>query len=268
LLSILRKATGWERLHPRLAAEAPACCASSWTGSTPRTPKRPSPSRRSTSGSTSAPSRSYRGKIIVTDFDVDGPYVFVRRPTSRVTRFPPTSFSASIPISSAPRSSRNVFIQDATATNLKLTLARTAVDGSLDTSDGFIGKAVIGLNPTFWAIWRRPPTSKRRPACFPPARKVALKASLARSGLTVDSLLFDSEKVTLTAKAKTNGDLKRGGIDLSGTLDVPSVLTGQLSFEAEADLKDGKADIKKVERQAGGAPSTPPARRPSPIPET
>src|SRR5262249_5328034 len=65
--------------------------------------------------------------------------------------------------------------------------------------------------------------------------------------------LFDSEKVTLTLKAKTSGDLQRGRLELSGTLDVPSVLSDQLSFEAEADLKDQKANIKKVDARLGDA---------------
>lgn len=194
-----------------------------------------------------------RGKIIVTDFDVDGPNVFVRKTDKPGNPIPADILQRLYSQFERSTLLQNVFIQDATATNLKLTLARTAVDGSLDTSDGFVGKAVIGLNPTLLGNLEASADIETTSGLFPPARKVALKASLARSGLTVDSLLFDSEKVTLTAKAKTNGDLKRGGIDLSGTLDVPSVLIGQLSFEAEADLKDGKADIKKVDAKLGDA---------------
>ncbi len=191
-----------------------------------------------------------RGKIIVTDFDVVRPVFFIQKTEKQKNVLPADILQRFFGRYERSLLLQSILLEDATITDLLLTVTDPA-SGEIKT--GKVEKAVFGVSTTLLNQLRAEAKITGTSGVFPDAQKIAFKASLGRRGLSIDTFHLESAKVNLGVEGKIFGDLVRGSVVVSGSVEVPTVLSEPLTFSVDAVLKDWAAEVKSIKAKLGEA---------------
>lgn len=191
-----------------------------------------------------------RGKILVTDFRIEHPQIFLQKRDTPQKPLPTDILQRIFARYEKSLLLQSVFLEDGSIADLALTVT-DPVSGDVKT--GAAEKIVFGVSSTLLNELRADIEATGTSGLIPAARTIALKASLGRRGIAIDGFRFESEKVSLDVAGKILGDLMRGTIQISGSVEVPTVLSEKVTFKVDAALKDKTAEVKGIQAALGKA---------------
>ncbi|HSA58455.1 MAG TPA: translocation/assembly module TamB domain-containing protein [bacterium] len=191
-----------------------------------------------------------RGKIIVTDFAVVHPVVFIQKTEQQKGVLPADILQRVFGRYERSLLLQSIFLEDATITDLLLTVTDPET-GEIRT--GNVDKVAFGASTTLLNELRAEATITGTSGLFPTTDKITFKTSLGRRGLSINMFHLEAPKVTLDIEGKVLGDLMRGSVQVSGAVEVPTVLSEKVTFAVDAALKEKMAEVKSIKAALGKA---------------
>lgn len=192
-----------------------------------------------------------RGKIIVTELTIDRPTIRVLKTGAAKTTIPTDILQKIVARFERSLLLQSIFLEDGSLHDVTLTVAEPGEGGEVKT--GHFDHASIGLKPDLLGRLHARIELTNTSGLFPAAHTIGMEASLGRRGITIQQFRLDTEKVDLKVDGRVLGDLARGSIDLTGSLEVPTVLAHTLTFGVQATVTDHEVDLEKVTAELGKA---------------
>ncbi len=188
-----------------------------------------------------------RGKIIISELEIDR-LDLVAHPSGEKMKITPERIDRVFSQIEGSWWLQNLYIEDMMVRGFSLEVFPRPESDEKESRKCAVDEIRMGVSPTLLRHIDVGLHAKGLSGFLPPFQTVDMDATLKRHGLKLRQFAFSAPKVSLGVKAEADWKegLEEGELELSGNLEVPTVLSDTIGFSIEADSKGQKIALKSV----------------------